>query len=359
MDISESIENDEINEDLSEQFQAPEVPVKGAKTSRAKPKVTMKWTVEQIHKLIANVQDHECLWNYSLKEHKDLNQREKAWEIIGVELGGVCADQLKAKWTSVSTQYRNHKKKLNDEKSGQGAKQPVYWEFWSEMQFMNKHEAISNTVTDSNLSFSVFAASQLEEIESEETVAGNLNATSTSSIPQPLPATASGIAQRKRKVCTPTPSGNKEMLMQRAISVLEKKDDEDEWQIFGDYIASEMRRMSITSTDFANVTKRKIARHMLSAWDDIDVALSVQTQPIQYASNVELCYDDNSLSQVILVDHADRQLTDVIEKPMNTTATTDGVIDAQSAPDNQAAESEIENEPAAVTTRSKKAKKMK
>lgn len=64
---------------------------------RPKPIVAHKWGNDEIHKFISNVEDHECIWNFSLKEHKKLNQRESAWQIIDDEMGGLGIAELKAK----------------------------------------------------------------------------------------------------------------------------------------------------------------------------------------------------------------------------------------------------------------------
>lgn len=82
---------------------------KSGKQLRPKPKVSRVWDTKDIHKLISNVENQECIWNFSLKEHKNLNQRESAWQIIDDEMGGFGIAELKAKWTSISTTYRQSK----------------------------------------------------------------------------------------------------------------------------------------------------------------------------------------------------------------------------------------------------------
>lgn len=95
-------------------------------------------------------------------------------------------------------------------------------------------------------------------------------------------------------------------MIQRAIAVLEKKDDVDEWQKFGDYMASELRKMAVTHKETANQTKRKLARDLLDAWDVAESSVSTLT-----LSNTGMYYGDNALSSVIMFDASGQQINDV------------------------------------------------
>lgn len=316
---------DDADSEFSLNQPAPKI-TKSGKQSRPKPKVSHKWGNDEIHKFISIVQDHECIWNFSLKEHKNLNQRESAWQIIDDEMGGLGIAELKAKWTSVSTTYRSVKAKMSAQKSGQGAKTPVHWEFWSDMQFMNKNESANNTVSESNLDFATFAASEMGSILEDENASNSSiipsSASTTVSMPTSLAAAGSGVAQRKRKASTPSPSplpfANKEQLIKRAIAVLEKKDEDDEWQKFGDYMASELRKMAITHSETANQTKRKLARGLLDAWEVAESSVSTLT-----LSNAGMYYGDNPFPSMILFDAAGRQLNDInVTDPVNVAVET-------------------------------------
>lgn len=286
---------------------ASPAPSKTGTKTRPKPKVSHKWTPAEVHKLIEMVKDHQCIWNFKLKEHKNMNQREASWNIIDEEMGGFGITELKAKWTNVTTTYRTTKAKMFAHKSGQGANKPIHWEYWSDMQFMNINESASNTVSDSNLEFDSFALSQLEDFDGDDSAGGSSSTLSYAPTPT-LAAAGSGIAQRKRKVSTPMPSASKELLMQRAILALDKKDDDDEWQKFGDYIASDLRKMATTNSGIANRTKNKIARNLLDSWDDAEAGTSTLAVP-----NVGMIYNTDEISSVLVFNQDGEQLDSLIE----------------------------------------------
>ncbi|KNC24364.1 hypothetical protein FF38_04613 [Lucilia cuprina] len=126
---------------LSQEPQTP-VPKKKKKTS-----VTSSWTYSSINA----VEEHPCVWEYSIPDYKDRNKREQAWRDIKENCPGHTVEDCKAKWANVKTAFQNVKKK-NKAKSGQGAEniQP-HWPHWTAMQFYNQHYTSKSSSSVSTL----------------------------------------------------------------------------------------------------------------------------------------------------------------------------------------------------------------
>lgn len=239
--------------------------VKKTERRKKKPKQEEIWSTEDTHLLIHSVEVHPSIWNFACEEYRLLNKREQAWDAIrelfrsNHSTGG-----CKIKWCNLKISYNKVKNKILKSKSGQGAKSNLpHWEFWSDMQFVVSNESANNTITESNLDFQTFDESA--------------NAASVA-------ATGTGVAVRKRKPQT-TPLVDK--TMKRAMDVLNSEED-DEWQILGNYLASQLRRIYAENLRIANRIHRSVSKSILEGLEELDAlspqwsSMDLETTPISF-----------------------------------------------------------------------------
>ncbi|KAI8114861.1 hypothetical protein CVS40_12791 [Lucilia cuprina] len=187
MELDDCIEFDGTTSELvycslSQEPQTP-VPKKKKKTS-----VTSSWTYSSINGIQA-VEEHPCVWEYSIPDYKDRNKREQAWRDIKENCPGHTVE-----WANVKTAFQNVKKK-NKAKSGQGAEniQP-HWPHWTAMQFYNQHYTSKSSSSVSTL--------DVEEIQPGCSMSQNVSLPETaySSLPDTANIKKTDISGRRQLV---------------------------------------------------------------------------------------------------------------------------------------------------------------
>lgn len=219
---------------------------------RSRKKVCTDWPEEATVKLISAVESQEALWNPSIKAYRNRSLRDSIWTSIAANnLGGQFAvDEVVAKWSNLRVQFRSCETRLKTTKSGQGANEnSVHWKFFKSMLFISGANLEKAAESISNLEHQ---ASDLSPLET------STNSTST-------PKVKYGNRKPRR---TQNDEGKAVALngLERALKVM---DNTDSYQIFGNYVASELRRLP---NDHANRVQRKIARFLLDCLEEIDEA---------------------------------------------------------------------------------------
>jgi len=195
--------------------------------------------------------------------------REQAWkEVCQVTGGKFDVNECKAKWGNIKTAYQKVRAKMHSTKSGQAAvKKTPHWPYWNAMQFLHRKESTVNTTSESN--HSLPGAAINDEVESTMSV---IESGPESESPC-LSATNDGRAKRKRKMrnAPSTVTSLTSRTMERALEIMEKTNDDDEWQIIGNYLAGQLRSLAVHSLEKAQRIHRKITRLVLDAWDEEDL----------------------------------------------------------------------------------------
>lgn len=269
VDMSENLEHsfDEEDDGEDEEF----VVAKSQK--RKKPKVAGEWAESDVRSLIQAVELRRCLWDFACDEHKNGVKRANAWQSMSVDFENRFTPAvLKAKWNVIKSTYTKTKAKFQSCKSGQAAsdKKLPHWGYWQDMQFIYENELINNTKAESNFTFEKFVENIIEDESNSQSILSSVSQHST--FTSATATTSSGNARQHRKKCNelPTPAQPKsvgEEVLSRAVDVLAKNDDE--WDIFGAYIASQMRKINGTNSRSAAKVQRTINNAVMDALDDL------------------------------------------------------------------------------------------
>lgn len=270
--MSEKLENsfDEEDEDF--------VVAKSQK--RKKPKVAGEWTESNVRSFIQAVELRRCLWDFACDDHKNGVKRASAWQSISDEFENRFTPAvLKAKWNVIKSTYTKTKAKFQSCKSGQAAsdKKLPHWGFWQDMQFIYENELTNNTKSESNFTFEKFVENIIEDESNSQSILSSVSqhSTSTSATATTTSSTATTTSanvrqNRKKRNELPTPAQPQsigEEMLSRAVDVLAKNDDE--WDIFGAYIASQMRKINGTNGRSAAKLQRTINNAIMDALDDL------------------------------------------------------------------------------------------
>lgn len=220
---------------------------------KGKPKVKDKWTTDDVRSLIHAVEKFPCIWDYASADHKILNKRYQAWRYINKKLGKrYGAVQCKAKWNSVKITFNKNKLKTQC----QGAKPHTpHWEFWADMQFIFENESTNHTISESNVDF---------DLETDSSTAASTSRSTG--------ATGTSVANGEHRIELPTaqrPAPIVDTAVKRAVDVLDAAGD-DEWQIFGNYLASQLRRFNKCNPRIANRIHRAVSRCILDGLEELD-----------------------------------------------------------------------------------------
>lgn len=252
--------------------EASQAPLASSKTSR-KPKVTQKWSSDDVRALIQAVEPHPCIWDLNHEDHKNLIKRNASWDTIVLQLENrFDVVECKGKWVNTRNAYYVAKKNMEQMKSGQATEIKERWAYSDDMNFLTKKDAVTNTTSASN-----FVLPIDDDNNSLASIATTISFQSTT-------ASGSGIAERKRKSqsthSSVTSTEGRSTAVQRAIntlSILESTTD-DEWTVMGNYLASLTRTVAKTDAVAADRLNRRLTRVALEFMDEFDQAQA----PITY-----------------------------------------------------------------------------
>lgn len=211
-----------------------------------KPRVRSRWSDDDIFKLISRVKYVPMLWNAKDKKYRNKVERQAAWKLISkVDFNGrFKVSELVAKWSNLRIQYRSYCLKRQESTSGHGAN--IQWKFFEPMNFVDRAEeelasgTVSNSVCDS-LSFLFDSNSKTPEISELRRLSQSSSEATTSS-------SATSIVSEGMKY-----SAN-ELEVQRQPRL-------NEFDVFGNYIATELR--SISDPNAAQRIRFKVARCLM------------------------------------------------------------------------------------------------
>ncbi|KAJ6632855.1 hypothetical protein Bhyg_16428 [Pseudolycoriella hygida] len=201
------------------------------KKRNPKPKVCSEWTNAQIFKLISCVKCTPPLWNAKQKRY-----RQVLWKDLSKNAfeGKFTDNELIAKWANLRIQYRSNKKL----KSNQGSTDLVTWKFFDAMSFVDhtENKQSSNSVN-------------VDE-ESYDSTFDRLSTTT------PVPSLLS----------SPTTTSSAPTVMDTLCVKEHHQSAEDEFDVFGKYVASELR--SLTDPRAAQRIRFKVARYLMDCIED-------------------------------------------------------------------------------------------
>lgn len=221
----------------------------------------MTWSDKKSRALISAVELNESLWNISLNDYRNRALKDSIWSGIVTDLFPDCtSSELQAKWKNLRVQFRRSYNNYKNKKSGQAFENITPWKFYRQMMFLEKAEEEQATISESNL--------VLNEQDSLDGMSPEKNVKRTS--PEHT------IGKRKRtsseKNCDEYYKKAAFDGMQKALS---KLDESDSFQTFGNYVASELRKISDIET--ANRIQRKLNRTLLDCFEDIDWAATAES----------------------------------------------------------------------------------
>ncbi|TDG42792.1 hypothetical protein AWZ03_010804 [Drosophila navojoa] len=204
--------------------------VSANKRCRRSRRIEQEWTPDNVRLLIRLVEQRELLWDPSNSNHKDSKLREQAFQIIASKLDRTLAD-CKAKWDNLRAQYRSYQAK---------AKQniEVKWQYFEHLSFLQeiceprKFDANSLQLEPNDEVCIKRSSSQplMEEVDTCSTLFS-------------FAAKAPELHEGSSAVREPKPHSH---------------------QIFGDFVADEMRRLP---PHIADELKRNILKLIIEALD--------------------------------------------------------------------------------------------
>lgn len=242
-----------------------------AKTqARKKPKVDGNWSDDDVRSFIQAVEVRRALWDFGCDDYKNNVKRVNAWQSISEEFQHRFTPAvLKAKWNAIKSTYSKTKAKFQSCKSGQATneKNLPHWSYWKDMLFIYENELANNTKSESN--FEKFVDDIIIEEQS-----------------QPIATVTSAVAKqnnKRRKVLSTTPVQSQqfpisEEHVSRAVDALGKIDDE--WDVFGAYIASQMRKINQQNHRLAVKLQRTINNATMDALDELDAGPSILSSTV-------------------------------------------------------------------------------
>ncbi|KAJ0173650.1 hypothetical protein K1T71_010799 [Dendrolimus kikuchii] len=194
------------------------------------------WSHDKIMQLIELFQSRPLLWDSSTDEYKDKNKKNDAWEEISQTLN-VSRKDVETKVHVLRSQFAREKKRMLAKKTSIGAKiQKCKWVFYEPLQFL------LNVVTRSG------DLDAVDKTVNEDSV--TLHEYKVHPLPSSTPtqnASTSTLTARKRNN-TDSCSEIHQVCANKKMKV-----NKDEFDIYGAYIASELR----TVKDDKAVTQAK------------------------------------------------------------------------------------------------------
>ncbi|XP_055619500.1 uncharacterized protein LOC129764447 [Toxorhynchites rutilus septentrionalis] len=243
--------DDESIKNIEQEVLVEEKDIYQVKKKRKRGKVEAAWDEANINKLISAVEENDCIWNAGNKEYKNRDMRDASWQHITENVfdGQYSVAEVCAKWTNLRIQFRSYHAKENKRKSDQGAYSRISWRFYRQMMFINNAEDQQTEKSESNLTLE------------EDSVKGTPKRQISS------PKSNKGTQQSAESTGDPTTA----IALEGIQAALKKLSEVDSYQVFGNYIAEELRKLS--DANAANRIQRKLARQLIDSLDELDYIL--------------------------------------------------------------------------------------
>ncbi|KAJ8942302.1 hypothetical protein NQ314_010098 [Rhamnusium bicolor] len=213
------------------------------------------WTNAEVKILISLYEENPILWDVRSATYRNRNKKQEMLELIATKLN-TNVNEITRKLHNLRSQFMQEVKKLKIKKSGAGTDE-VYisnWPYFSALKFMQR--SVDNTETTDNLNSNL---SQSEPFV-QESGPSEVHVTTESRSP---PQKKRSNKKNGSNSCATASSEE----IKKAVSLLNQPVDDE--QIYGDYVASEMREIKNPKN------KRKLRRlinEAIKQISDIDAA---------------------------------------------------------------------------------------
>ncbi|KAK7867640.1 hypothetical protein R5R35_001294 [Gryllus longicercus] len=242
------------------------------------------WSSDKIKLLIELVKTRECLWHVKSCEYRNHARRRLAYEEIAAILD-IPTEEIKRKLHTLRAQYSKETGKIRKMEHSSGRTYSSKWEHYDQLRFMFSHseewstpdqrvaEYNSQSIDAEDVKPAMELTTNVIEVESyPSTSYSNLQDSQTSlaassPISSPAPPYLTSVMKTKRKRIDEL-----ENFHTTCWEILSEKKNKDEFSIFGEFVASEMRQMSDRS-DLVFRLKHKIQKVILEISEEY--ALSV------------------------------------------------------------------------------------
>ncbi|XP_046984220.1 uncharacterized protein LOC124554196 [Schistocerca americana] len=216
-----------------------------------------QWSREEIMELIQLYEANECLWNTKCSGYRDRTKKHKVLEEIGLKFS--CSqEEVQRKLHNLRNQVSQELKKIKQRRSRSGAGDNCKskWPYFDALKFVIP-----------GLAACVSKQSNLAETSSQPVILWKVESTGTSE------QTTEDVTERQGIVEDPTreKSSRKrkheesdDLVARAALKVL-AKGVPDEYEIFGEYVASELR--SLRSDSVRRKLKNEIRKAIIRAAD--------------------------------------------------------------------------------------------
>ncbi|ODM90430.1 Transcription factor Adf-1 [Orchesella cincta] len=187
-------------------------------------------SLEKESQIIEIVKEYRVLYDKSTEGFKNKNKRLNAWASIGEQLESEPQD-CKKLWETLRSQYMGHKRRLL-KPSGSAAGSRPYFRHEASMQTYSNMDPTSAAKPPEKVTLPVSDDDDVEEKEGEKITTSSVSSTVPRSSPQDFRAHKKFSGKRKLDAF------DEEMLK------LLKSSDDDEFKLFGDLVAVNLRHLN-------------------------------------------------------------------------------------------------------------------
>ncbi|XP_030558939.1 uncharacterized protein LOC115761340 [Drosophila novamexicana] len=225
----------------------------GTKRPRRIRKIEREWLPNDVRLLIHLVEQRKVLWDPSKSNHKDSKLRENTFQSIAKTLDRTTPD-CKAKWDNLRNQYRSYQAKANHNIE-------VKWQYFESLSFLqnvceprkSKGNSINLGLNDSNDTISIkrpLSQSHMHFMDDLDTCSSSFS-TSTHGV-------------KTKEELNKSPEVNDRSKSDKTDSPPETNHNHNSPQIFGDFVADQMRQLK---PQIADQLKRNILKLVVDALD--------------------------------------------------------------------------------------------
>ncbi|XP_022819743.1 uncharacterized protein LOC111351810 [Spodoptera litura] len=230
-------------------------------------KCKLYWTTENTIKLIETM-EKECreLWDPKNPLNRDRNTRQAKFEYLA-EVIGTTSEEISRKVHNLRTQFNNELRKI---KRGQVVRSG--WEYFDALSFLMRTPSAEalETVDAVNLELAEFQADEEEEFGAAARAhVALLNASNNSANGSPSRRLHRPLRVAASAPLPLPPSANPLMWPEEPTPRIRPGINADECQIFGDFVASELR--TLRSHESRKRLKRMIQKAILQIGEEEDV----------------------------------------------------------------------------------------
>ncbi|XP_074026271.1 uncharacterized protein [Leptinotarsa decemlineata] len=276
-----------------------------------KKKSSVNWSRQMTLKLIELYESHSNLWDCSLEQYKNRMARKTSIDAIS-EVMGISVQEVNDKIHSIRCQFQSINRKKKKTKSGQatGDNFVTKWEFYEALKFIDlSTSGLNETTIDSLINEEDTTDNESSYLSEDQGTNHPKDSTDTSRCNTPMPSTSTSrdftpssstsqdITQAPSRLQKKDKKNDQQALLDRCVGVMSKI--ADSFEIFGDYVAHELRNMHLKAPDLQGYAKREIQRLILDMNDKYESRLlengALSQSQISVNKNSDISLDNNSL----------------------------------------------------------------